>query len=91
MNITIQILILIVSNINNGFRGIFDINTAKNSFKSIFSLLSFENEIDHTPERNKDKIVPDKIEVKIEFEHVYFKYLVHLEKKEEINSLFMRE
>jgi ABC-type multidrug transport system fused ATPase/permease subunit len=83
MNITIQILILMVSSINNGLRGIFDINTAKNSFTSIFTLLSERNAIDHTPEGNDGQIMPDKIEGKIEFKNVYFKYPVHLEKSED--------
>ena len=77
MNITIQILILMVSSISNGLRGIFDINTAKNSFKSIFSLLNIINAIDHTPEGNEGKIMPDKLEGKIEFKGVYFKYPVN--------------
>ena len=91
MNITIQILILMVSSINNGLRGIFDINTAKNSFKSIFRLLAVKNEIDHTPEGNIGKNMPDKIEGKIEFKHVYFKYPVELEKNEVINPFLMKQ
>jgi ATP-binding cassette subfamily B (MDR/TAP) protein 1 len=87
MNITIQILILMVSSINNGLRGIFDINTAKNSFASIFTLLSERNNIDHTPEGNDGQIMPDKIEGKIEFKNVYFKYPVHLEKSEDNDAL----
>ena len=86
MNITIQILILMISTINNGLRGIFDINTAKNSFSSILTLLSERNTIDHTPEGNDGQIMPDKIEGKIEFKNVYFKYPVYLEKSEEKNS-----
>ena len=35
--------------------------------------------------------MPDKIEGKIEFKHVYFKYPVHLYKNEEINPLLMKE
>ena len=85
MNITIQILILMTSSINNGLRGIFDIKTAKSSFKSIFQLLDTKNEIDHTPEANKDKILPDKVEGKIEFKNVYFKYPINLDESEENN------
>jgi ATP-binding cassette subfamily B (MDR/TAP) protein 1 len=80
-----------VSSINNGLRGIFDINTAKNSFKSIFRLLAVKNEIDHTPEGNIGKNMPDKIEGKIEFKHVYFKYPVELEKNEVINPFLMKQ
>ena len=87
MNITIQILILMVSSINNGLRGIFDIQTAKNSFKSIFTLLAVRNNIDHTQEGNVGKILPDKIEGKIEFKNVYFKYPVNLDKNEDENPL----
>ena len=87
MNITIQILILMTSSISNGLRGIFDIQTAKSSFKSIFNLLNTKNEIDHTPEGNKNKIMPNKIEGKIEFKNVYFKYPIKLEDNEEINPL----
>ena len=87
MNITIQILILMTSSISNGLRGIFDINTAKSSFKSIFNLLDTKNEIDHTPEANENKILPDKIEGKIEFKNVYFKYPINLEENGEINPL----
>ena len=85
MNITIQILILMTSSINNGLRGIFDIKTAKSSFKSIFQLLDTKNEIEHTPEANKDKILPDKVEGKIEFKNVYFKYPINLDESEENN------
>ena len=87
MNITIQILILMVSSINNGLRGIFDIKTAKNAFKSIFGLLNIKNELDHTPEGNKDKIKPDKLEGKIEFKNVYFKYPVNLNNDDEEHPL----
>ena len=83
MNITIEILILMVSSINNGIRGIFDINTIKNSFTSIFTLLSERNNIAHTYEGYDGQITPDKIEGKIEFKNVYFKYPVHLEKSED--------
>ena len=82
MNITIQILILMTSSISNGLRGIFDIKTANSSFKSIFKLLDTDNEIDHTPEANKDKIRPDHIKGKIEFRNVYFKYPVKQHSKE---------
>ena len=87
MNITIQILILMVSSINNGLRGIFDIKTAKNSFNSIFTLLGVINNIDHTQEGNVGKIMPDKIEGKIEFKNVYFKYPINLDKDDEENPL----
>ena len=76
MNITIQILILMTNSITNGLRGIFDIKTAKSSFVSIFNLLATENEIDHTPEGNKNKIRPDDIKGKIEFKNVFFTYPV---------------
>ena len=79
MNITIQILILMVSSISNGLRGIFDIKTAKNAFKSIFNLLNITNDIDHSPEGNADKIMPDKLQGKIEFKNVYFKYPINFE------------
>ena len=82
MNITIQILILMVSSISNGLRGIFDIKTAKSAFKSIFNLLNIPNNIDHSPEGNEDKIMPDKLEGKIEFKNVYFKYPINLENNE---------
>ena len=90
MNITIQILILMVSSINNGLRGIFDMKTAKNSFKSIFNLLNTVNEIDHTPQGNIDKIEPDNLEGKIEFKNVYFKYPVNLDNNEEENPLLKK-
>ena len=90
MNITIQILILMTSSINNGLRGIFDIKTAKSSFKSIFQLLDTKNEIDHTPEANKDKILPDKVEGKIEFKNVYFKYPINLDESEENNPSLVK-
>jgi ABC-type multidrug transport system fused ATPase/permease subunit len=76
-----------VSSINNGLRGIFDIQTAKNSFKSIFTLLAVRNDIDHTQEGNVGKILPDKIEGKIEFKNVYFKYPVNLDKNGDENPL----
>ena len=79
MNITIQILILMVSSISNGLRGIFDIKTGKNAFKSIFNLLNRTNDIDHSPEGNEDKIMPDKLQGKIEFKNVYFKYPINLD------------
>ena len=79
MNITIQILILMVSSISNGLRGIFDIKTAKSAFDSIFNLLGIVNEIDHTPEGNINKIKPDNIEGKVEFKNVYFKYPIQLD------------
>ena len=87
MNITIQILILMTSSISNGLRGIFDIQTAKMSFTSIFHILNTINEIDHTPEANKTKIIPNKIEGKIEFKNVYFKYPINYDENEEINPL----
>ena len=86
MNITIQILILMTSSISNGLRGIFDIKTAKSSFKSIFNLLNTENEIEHTPEENVNKIMPNKIEGKIEFKNVYFKYPIDFEEKDRENE-----
>ena len=88
MNITIQILILMTSSIYNGIRGIFDIKTARSSFKSIFSLLNTAIHIDNTPESNKDKLIPDKIKGSIEFRNVYFKYPINLddEDKEQNNN-----
>jgi ABC-type multidrug transport system fused ATPase/permease subunit len=83
MNITIQILNLMTSGISNGIRGIFDIKIAKNSFISIFDLLNTKNEIDHTPNGNKDKKLPNNIEGKIEFNNVYFKYPISLENEKE--------
>ena len=83
MNITIQILNLMTSGISNGIRGIFDIKIAKSSFISIFSLLNTKNEINHTPNGNKDKINPDNIQGKIEFKNVYFKYPINLEENED--------
>jgi len=83
MNITIQILILMTSSIYNGIRGIFDIKTAKSSFKSIFSLLNTAIHIDNTPELNKGKIIPDQIKGSIEFKDVYFKYPINLDEDEE--------
>ena len=82
MNITIQILILMTSSISNGLRGIFDIKTAKNSFKSIFNLLNTENEIEHTQEANTNKISPNQLEGKIEFKNVFFKYPINLEEND---------
>ena len=87
MNITIQILILMTSSISNGLRGIFDIHTVKISFSSIFNILNTINEIDHTPEANKNKIMPNKIVGKIEFKNVYFKYQINFDDNEEINPL----
>ena len=83
MNITIQILNLMTSGISNGIRGIFDIKIAKSSFISIFDLLNTKNEIDHTPNGNKDKKLPNNIEGKIEFKNVYFKYPISLENEKE--------
>ena len=83
MNITIQILNLMTSGISNGIRGIFDIKIAKSSFISIFDLLNTKNEIDHTPNGNKDKKLPNNIEGKIEFKNVYFKYPINLENEKE--------
>ena len=83
MNITIQILILMTSSIYNGIRGIFDIKTARSSFKSIFSLLNTSIHIDNTPELNKGKLMPDKIKGSIEFKDVYFKYPINLDDEEE--------
>ena len=82
MNITIQILNLMTSGISNGIRGIFDIKIAKSSFISIFNLLHTKNEINHTPNGNKEKISPDNIQGKIEFKNVYFKYPINLEENE---------
>ena len=87
MNITIQILILMVSSISNGLRGIFDIKTAKTSFNSIFSLLGTINNLDHTPAGNIGKIKPDKLKGKIEFKNVYFKYPINLDNDEGENPL----
>ena len=83
MNVTIQILILMTSSIYNGIRGIFDIKTARSSFRSIFSLLNTVNKINNTPESNKDKKLPDKLKGKIEFKDVYFKYPINLDEEEE--------
>jgi ATP-binding cassette subfamily B (MDR/TAP) protein 1 len=71
------------SSIYNGIRGIFDIKTAKSSFKSIFSLLNTAIHIDNTPELNKGKIIPDQIKGSIEFKDVYFKYPINLDEDEE--------
>ena len=83
MNITIQILILMTSSIYNGIRGIFDIKIARSSFKSIFTLLNTNNQIENTPEANKGKIFPDKIKGRIEFKNVYFSYPINLDDEEE--------
>ena len=87
MNITIQILILMTSSISNGLSGILDIKTAKSSFKNIFNLLNVANQIGHTPEENKNKVMPDKIEGKIEFKNVFFQYPIDLREDEEIDPL----
>ena len=86
MNVTIQILILMTSSIYNGIRGIFDIKTARSSFRSIFSLLNTVNKINNTPESNKDKKLPDKLKGKIEFKDVYFKYPINLDEEENDKS-----
>jgi ABC-type multidrug transport system fused ATPase/permease subunit len=94
MNITIQILILMVSSISNGLRGIFDIKTAKSAFESIFSLLGVKSEIDHTPEGNINKIKPDDIKGKVEFKNVYFRYPIYLDdnnNSEKENPLLEKE
>ena len=87
MNITIQILILMISSLSSGIRGVFDIKIAKNSLKSIFNILNTVNEIEHTQKLNEDKISPNKIEGKIEFKNVYFKYPINL--KEEKNNNYI--
>ena len=86
MNITIQILILMVSSISYSWRGIFDIKKAKSAFDSIFNLLGIINEIDHKPEENVNKIKPDNIEGKVEFKNVYFKYPIQLDDDAEIEN-----
>ena len=78
-----------ISSISNGLRGIFDIQTAKRAFNSIFSLLGTINEIDHTPEGNINKIKPDNIEGKVEFKNVYFKYPIDLDDSREIYNPFL--
>ena len=87
MNITIQILILMISSLSSGIRGVFDIKIAKNSLKSIFNILNTVNEIEHTQKLNEDKISPNKIEGKIEFKNIYFKYPINL--KEEKNNNYI--
>ena len=74
MNVTIQILDLMTRGITNGLRGIFDIKIAKSSFLSILELLSQKSKIDHTKEGNKDKMLTNNIQGKIEFKNLSFKY-----------------
>jgi ABC-type multidrug transport system fused ATPase/permease subunit len=91
MNITIHILDLMTRGITSGIRSIFDIKKAQNSFISIFDLLNIHSEIDHTSIGNKNKIMPNDIQGKIEFKNVYFKYPINLNEDEKYNIINKKE
>ena len=73
MNITINVL-LTISGIAQNLLALADFPKAKDSFRSIYSILNIPSEINTFEEVNTGKITAENLKGKIEFKNVYFAY-----------------
>ena len=67
-------LMLMVAGISEGLNGISDYPKAKEAFISLFKIIRTKSLIPPFAQDNKGKIIPDKLEGKIEFRNVTFAY-----------------
>lgn len=74
MIICLNVLVTSAQGIGSGLQNIGNFKKASNSFKSLFSIIDTESEIDVTAEGNAKKRSANEIQGKIEFRNVSFAY-----------------
>ena len=74
LELVLSVILSMVTGIGRGIANVGDFKKAKNSFKSLYSILNIKSKISAFKEDNKGKRIINDIKGKIEFKNVYFSY-----------------
>ena len=74
LELVLSVILSMVTGIGRGIANVGDFKKAKNSFKSLYSILNIKSKISAFKDDNKGKRIINDIKGKIEFKNVYFSY-----------------